>query len=408
MTAYFWNDKANRYQGTDGKFVNPGNMPDGAELFGSSAPAAPPQPQAGISQDTALLLKVLTSIDKKLEKANKQSKKASDNQSDLSIGIELTIQWLLAFLMFCYPTLVRLVQDPIGTITGTNLGAEIYSKEIKDGDTIGGFKITSGFGDRNAPKDGASTNHEGVDLGTPIGVQLYMIGTAKGKVECAEQPDGGGTYATITPVGIPYTFKAMHLSQCAAGEYDPGQAIAATGNSGNSTGEHLHWGMFKDGQAINTTEGFLLWALKGTPPSPVTDTAKTGLSSATDLYSRIIKQESGGDPTQINPDTGAIGIGQVMPENVLSWTKEALGTEMTADQFAADADAQKKVVDFKLNQYTESAKAAGNSGVDLCRQVAADWYGGEGADKDSMAPQAGYPSIKAYTESVCAGYGGKP
>jgi murein DD-endopeptidase MepM/ murein hydrolase activator NlpD len=401
MTAYFWNPKAHRYQRTNGKFVNPDRMSDNAELFGAESR---PKPSEEISRETALMLKALASIDKKLAAQNKHAKITAHKQDAASIGVEAAILWLWFFFALAFPTVVKLVQDPIGTITGTNLGAEIYSKEIQPGDTVGGFPITSGFGDRTAPKDGASTYHEGVDLGTPIGVQLYMIGTAKGKVECAEQPDGGGTYATITPVGIPYTFKAMHLSQCAAGEYEPGQAIAATGNSGNSTGEHLHWGMFKDGKAINPTEGFLLWALKGTPPSPVTDTAQTGLSSATDLYSRIVKQESGGDPTQINPDTGAIGIGQVLPENVPSWTKEALGQEMTVDQFSADAAAQKKVVDFKLNQYVENAKAKGESGVEACRTVAAAWYGGEGADKNSEAPQGDYPSLKAYTESVCSSH----
>ena len=398
MTAYFWNAKANRYQRTDGKFVNPDRMP---------AQTSQGAPKAGteISHETALLLKALASIDKKLEQANKHHKITAHKHDATSIGIEAAILWLWFFFALAFPTVVKLVQDPIGTVTGTNLGAEIYSKQIQAGDSVGGFPVTSGFGDRTAPKEGASTTHEGIDLGTPIGIQLYMIGTATGKVECTDQPGGGGTIATITPVGIPYSFKAMHLSQCASGEFEPGQAFAATGNSGNSTGDHLHWGQFKDGKAINPTEGFLLWALKGIPPSPVTDTAHTGLSSATDLYNRIIQQESGGDPTQINPDTGAIGIGQVLPENVPSWTKEALGQTMTLDQFASDAVAQKKVVDFKLKQYTQNAKAKGESGEELCRSVAAAWYGGEGADKNSQAPQGGYPTMKAYTESVCHGYG---
>ena len=399
MTAYFWNEKAKRYQRTDGKFVNPDRLPD---------QSAQPAPQTGteISHETALLLKALASIDKKLAQQNKHQKIAAHNQSDLSIGIELTIQWVLAFLMFCYPTVVKLVQDPIGTLTGTNLGAEIYSKEIQAGDTIGDFKVTSGFGDRLAPKDGASTYHEGIDLGTPIGIQLYMIGTAQGKVDC-QKSEKAGTYATITPVGIPFTFQAMHLGQCTSGEFEPGQAFAATGNSGNSTGEHLHWGQFRNGKAVNPTEGYLLWSLKGTPPSPVTDTAQTGLASATDLYSRIIQQESGGNPTQVNPDTGAIGLGQVMPRNVPEWTQQCLGQSLTADQFAADAEAQKKTVNCKLQEYLRAAKARGESDFEGCRSVAAAWYSGDPMLKNSDSPQAGYPSIKAYTKSVCSGYDSK-
>jgi murein DD-endopeptidase MepM/ murein hydrolase activator NlpD len=394
--TYYWDDKAQRYRRLDGKFVNPDRMPN------QSAPKVP-QTGSEISHDTALLLKALASIDKKLAQQNKHHKAASSHQSDLSIGIELTIQWLLAFLLFVYPTIVRLVQDPIGTFTGTNLGTEIYSKEIQEGDTIGGFTVPvgGGYGDRAAPKDGASTNHKGVDLPTPPGVQLNMLGTGIGKVECQEQPGKAGTYATITPTGIPFTFRAMHLSQCTSGEFEPGQAFAATGNTGNSTGPHLHWEQHKDRNPVHPTAGYLLWTLKGIPPSPVVDTARSGLGS---LYSRIVQQESGGDSTQINPDSGAIGLAQVMPSNVPSWTQQCLGTSLTADQFAADADAQKKTIDCKLQEFWTAAKASGESEYEQCRSVAAQWYAGDRTLKDSDAPQAGYPSIRAYTTSVCSGF----
>jgi Transglycosylase SLT domain len=168
----------------------------------------------------------------------------------------------------------------------------------------------------------------------------------------------------------------------------------------------LHWEQHKDGQAIAPTEGFLWWALKGDAPKPYSgNPAQTGFNQADDLYTRIVQQESGGDPTQINPDSGAIGLGQVMPENVPSWTEQCLGQSMTPDAFAADADAQKKTVDCKLKEYLAAAQERGESAFDGCRSVAAAWYSGDPSLKDSDAPQAGYPSIKAYTESVCAGYG---
>ncbi|MBW4662195.1 MAG: peptidoglycan DD-metalloendopeptidase family protein [Drouetiella hepatica Uher 2000/2452] len=401
MTAV-WNDKAQRYQGSNGKFVNPDAMPS------PSAPAAPKYQPTADSADTKLLLAALEKLIKGQEKLIKgQEKTRTQNSSDLA-RIRLVMAWVIFVVALAYPTVAKWVQNPAGEAS-TLLGApadEIYSKEIAAGVTIAGYEVSSPFGLREAPLEGASTDHKGVDLLTPEGTQLSMIGVGKGQVECLEQPEGAGTYAVITPAGIPFTFKAMHLSKCESGEFEAGQVFALTGNTGNSTGAHLHWGQFEGENAVSPGEGYVWWVIQGKPPKPYGAIAQTGLSSATDLYSRIVEQESGGDHTQINPDSGAIGLGQVMPENVPSWTQQCLGKEMTPDQFAADADAQKKTVDCKLQEYLGEAKAKGESDFDGCRSVAAAWYSGDPSLKDSDAPQDGYPSIRAYTESVCAGYGG--
>ena len=419
-----WNDKAKRYQDDRGKFVNPANphfYEQRQKQSGNTATATKPKASNPAETDTGKQIVKLLELQLKESRKNYRKLDRFARKIDSNIGlIRLAIAWTLALGAYAYPTVLSgldAAKDPIGTILGTNSGSTtdaIYSTPIEEGATIDGYQVTSGFGKRGAVATNlgeSSTDHKGVDLAAPSGTQLYMIGLGKGTVDCLSQPDGAGNYAKITPAGIPLTFEAFHLSKCSPGEYDPGQIFAATGGgkgeqgAGNSSGEHLHWQQQNpDGTPVQPTEGYLWWALKGEQPKPYAATAQTGLSSATDLYSRIIKQESGGDASQINPDTGAIGIGQVMPENVPSWTKEAIGQEMTADQFAADADAQKKVVDFKLNQYMENAKAAGESGFEACRTVAKDWYAGEGGDKDSTAPQAGYPSIADYTKSVCAGY----
>ena len=424
-TDVHWNDKAKRYQDDRGKFVNPAN-PHFYEQRQSSATATATKPKASKPVETDTGKQIVKLLELQLKETRKSYRKLDRafRKIDSNIGlIRLAIAWTIALGAYVYPTVLSgldAAKDPIGTILGTNSGSTtdaIYSTPIEEGATIDGYVISSGFGPRKAVATNlgeSSTDHKGIDAKIPTGKALYMIGLGKGTVECLSQPDGAGNYAKITPAGIPLTFEAFHLSKCSPGEYDPGQIFAATGGgqgeegAGNSSGEHLHWQQQNpDGTPIQPTEGYLWWVLKGEQPKPYASAAQTGLSSATDLYSRIIKQESGGDPSQVNPDTGAIGIGQVMPENVPSWTKEVLGAEMTPDQFAADADAQKKVVDSKLNQYMEKAKAAGESGVEACRTVAADWYGGEGSDKNSEAPQAGYPSLKAYTESVCSGYEGK-
>ncbi|HEY9696761.1 MAG TPA: peptidoglycan DD-metalloendopeptidase family protein [Trichocoleus sp.] len=318
--------------------------------------------------------------------------------------IRLIIAWIIFLIMYLYPSLVSLINDPMNTILGTTGTLDpIYSKEIQEGAQIDGYSVTSGYGERTAPKEGASTEHRGVDLATPTGTQLYAFGGSL-KVEC-QQDSGGGLVATLTPSTIEFTFRAMHLDKCESGEFKEGQVWGTTGDSGNSTGPHLHWEQLKDGQHVHPTEGFLWWVLQGKSPKPYGFKAEKGFGDATDkLYQAIIQQESGGDHTAINADSGAIGIGQVMPENVSNWTEQCLGKSLSSDAFATDETAQKQTVSCKLKEYWNAAKERGEGDFDACRSVAAQWYSGDPSLKDSDAPQAGYPSIKAYTESVCSNF----
>jgi hypothetical protein len=105
----------------------------------------------------------------------------------------------------------------------------------------------------------------------------------------------------------------------------------------------------------------------------------------------IIGQESGGDANITNTDSGAWGLGQIMPENWVPWNREA-GTDPN-DRSAAN---QRRVIAFKMQQYYQQF---GN-----WRDVAIAWYGGPGAvsysNKD--APQGGYPSINSYADQAMA------
>jgi hypothetical protein len=119
------------------------------------------------------------------------------------------------------------------------------------------------------------------------------------------------------------------------------------------------------------------------------------------LFMAIFGQESGGDYQIVNKDSGALGIGQVMPANVPSWTKECLGQSYTPAQFLACDDIQLATVTCKLSKMFDNYTAKGEEGFEACRSTAAEWYSGQGSLKDSTRPQGGYPSILAYTVSVC-------
>jgi hypothetical protein len=144
----------------------------------------------------------------------------------------------------------------------------------------------------------------------------------------------------------------------------------------------------------------------GGGPGKAGATSPTGGGGATGgtpdkLFTAIVGQESGGDPSAVNKDSGAIGIGQVLPSNIPSWSKEALGHSITAEEFKNSPELQEKIVKFKLNQYFEEGLKKYNGNEDLAvRYAAAAWYSGGGDNLNSTRPQGGYPSIQAYTMEV--------
>ena len=72
------------------------------------------------------------------------------------------------------------------------------------------------------------------------------------------------------------------------------------------------------------------------------------------LKESIIAQESNGDPSAVNPDSGALGLGQVMPENIAGtgkgWDYEALGRDVTAAEYLANPRIQTQIIEHQLEQ----------------------------------------------------------
>lgn len=104
--------------------------------------------------------------------------------------------------------------------------------------------ITSGFGPRKAPKKGASTYHNGWDIGVPIGTPVKAI--ADGKVIAVGPAKGYGLWVALDHGkvnGKIVTSEYGHLSSSNVSygqKVKQGQIIAKSGNSGTSDGPHLH------------------------------------------------------------------------------------------------------------------------------------------------------------------------
>jgi len=111
--------------------------------------------------------------------------------------------------------------------------------------------ITSPFGPRVSPTTGASTYHQGVDLDTGTG--WPVVASRAGTVTIAGWGSAAGNYVKIDHHDG-FSSIYMHLSSysVSAGQHvGAGQYIGATGNTGVSTGDHLHFGIFKNGVAVN-------------------------------------------------------------------------------------------------------------------------------------------------------------
>ncbi|GAB3577956.1 M23 family metallopeptidase [Calidifontibacter terrae] len=103
-----------------------------------------------------------------------------------------------------------------------------------------GGHFTSGFGHRASPGGIGSTNHQGIDLSTPIGTPLRAL--HGGTVTAVGWYGGQGKRINVD-IGGGVTIVYAHLSGWAVtvGQHlEVGQLVAFSGNTGNSTGPHLH------------------------------------------------------------------------------------------------------------------------------------------------------------------------
>lgn len=116
---------------------------------------------------------------------------------------------------------------------------------------ISGGRRTSGFGRRSAPKKGASTNHKGIDLATATGTSVYA--SSGGTVTKAGWGSGYGYVVYIDHIDGRQT-RYGHLSRVLVSvgqKVRQGERIALSGNTGVSTGPHLHFEMRINGTPVD-------------------------------------------------------------------------------------------------------------------------------------------------------------
>lgn len=102
-------------------------------------------------------------------------------------------------------------------------------------------RITSQFGGRVHPIAGVQKDHKGIDFGTGMNADIFS--TADGIVSFAGQQNGYGNVVIIDhSFGIQSFYAHLDSYSVKTREFvKKGQIVAKSGNTGNSTGPHLHY-----------------------------------------------------------------------------------------------------------------------------------------------------------------------
>lgn len=116
---------------------------------------------------------------------------------------------------------------------------------------ISGGRLSSRFGRRNAPTKGASSYHKGVDWATPTGTTV--VASSGGTVARAGWGSGYGYVVYINhPDGRQTRYGHLSKVLVSAGQtVSQGQKIALSGNTGVSTGPHLHFEILINGRQVD-------------------------------------------------------------------------------------------------------------------------------------------------------------
>jgi len=116
------------------------------------------------------------------------------------------------------------------------------------------YRITSGFGIRNDPFTGLLAMHEGLDFVAEVGSPI--VATAAGTVIRYEYDHAYGNVVEVSHIEG-FTTRYGHLSKRlvqVGQKVQRNETIALLGNTGRSTGPHLHYEVMRFDRVLNPTQ----------------------------------------------------------------------------------------------------------------------------------------------------------
>lgn len=265
--------------------------------------------------DIAVLLKRQNELLEQLVRSGKGTHRATKTAAHISQRqgrlISLGLLWGIVLAVVLHLAVQTWIADLADTRVGRLLGIEPAQtsavssgsdQPLKQGAVVGDWVVTSGMGPRQSPGGVGSTNHQGIDLAHKTGpgktLGHPLAAPFDTTVVCSSSRSGG-VGATIDGPGV--RLLMLHLSQCRPGAARAGQVIGNVGNTGNSTGPHLHIEQFDGGRRVNPTERWAAAVLG------VRLSAPDGRPIPDDILKRAIGRAEGTRDRQGNPTQAFFG-----------------------------------------------------------------------------------------------------
>ena len=114
------------------------------------------------------------------------------------------------------------------------------------------YRLSSSFGYRTDPVYGRSARHQGVDFAMDSGNPIYVTGD--GVVESVKFEFFGYGNQVVVDHGFGYKTRYAHMRNIGVVEgmkVKRGECLGESGNSGKSTGPHLHYEVIYKGSPVN-------------------------------------------------------------------------------------------------------------------------------------------------------------
>ncbi|MEM9337984.1 MAG: peptidoglycan DD-metalloendopeptidase family protein, partial [Bacteroidota bacterium] len=174
---------------------------------------------------------------------------------------------------------LAIADDSVAALKVSNAEKELkqdFTPSIFPLEYTEGLKLTSHYGYRKDPIDGERKLHLGIDFRAPIGTPV--LATADGIVsKITNNPESYGKRVAIDH-GDKYRTQYAQLSaiDVEMGEIvKKGQVIAKTGNSGRSTGPHIHYEVIEIGKGRKDPIHFIKdYRFEERHPTPLKSYAK--------------------------------------------------------------------------------------------------------------------------------------
>ncbi|BCM17220.1 M23 family metallopeptidase [Mesorhizobium sp. J8] len=248
--------------------------------------------------------------------------------------------------------------------------------------------MTSTFGPRKHPILGTVRIHKGVDWAAPVGTPVMAAFDG----EISFQGDGGsyGNLVKITHAnGRETRYAHMQKFAIASGvgtKVKAGDVIGYIGTTGLSTGPHLHFELYQNGEAIDP-----LGTVTTVATAVSVSSGGSGDAAVETLTDRIVHVESGGSARAKNPLSSATGAGQFISKTWIrmmnTYRPDLARSLSTADLLALryDATLSREMVRNLAREGEAYLRARGHQ-ITAGRLYLCHFLGMEGAAQVLAAP----------------------